>query len=156
MIFVECKADEKLVKILIRGYPIKIRHSGNKSGVIKRLIKDENNVGMIDEDPGKPIPKSFNEKFQLFKEYNEFNLKLFQEPKKNNLIVQICPRLEEWIIDACYKSRINLNEYKLPNDPMRLHSIINVHPNKIEKLLKTLKNSMQLKRLKKIFINFHS
>jgi len=50
MIFIECKPDAELVKIL--GIPRKeIHYVGGKSEVCKRLRKFENQKELVDEDP---------------------------------------------------------------------------------------------------------
>ena len=51
MIFVECKPDRTLIQFLLEHFPAEIVHSGSKPGVCKKLEKNQNCIGLIDEDP---------------------------------------------------------------------------------------------------------
>jgi len=134
MIYVECKPDY----ILIRNLQIpkhKIIHAGNKSKVCKRLMKTNNSIGIIDEDPGSIQPSYIKQLIQI---YNNQGIKKLYDKNRGNIIILLCPRLEEWIIKAAKNAGINLNKYNLPDNGYLLHKIVNININKFEKLVKEL------------------
>ena len=138
MVFVvECKPDRKLVKSLIPRR--RIVHAGNKSGVLRRLTRNyENSIGLIDQDPASHQPPDLG-KFREIRSDTSNKLRVLYFDRKRNFIVILCPKLENWIIEASHEANINISEYKLPDDPDELHRIINLNLDKFEKLVSKLK-----------------
>jgi len=99
MIFVECKPDWTLVKVLIEEFPTNIIHSGNKSGVCKRLGKSNNCVGLVDEDP-RSIQPSFLEHLDLEYELDELQIQVKNDNETKNRLIILKPKIEEWIIET--------------------------------------------------------
>ncbi len=59
----ECEPDEVLVRSL--GVPKKkIRHVHSKGNVCRRLLKNKNSVGVVDEDP-ESVQPSYIQKFRV-------------------------------------------------------------------------------------------
>ena len=154
MILVECKPDKELVKMLIsKKIDLKkITHGRNKSEIIKMLIKrgEKYKIGIIDEDPGGTVPRVFN-KYQLVKKYN-IDVDEYRISASNNVLLILKPRLEEWFLKISKKSKLRLKDYKLPEDPDRLHKIINANLKKFEKALRKLLElkSKELLKIKEI------
>jgi len=141
-ILVECNPDKLLVKKL--GVPKKsIIHAGSKSEVCKRLEKKmTNSVGLIDEDPFSVQPR-YIRKLKVLENPQRFGIKVLFDEEKNNSIIVLSPRLEEWIIEASREARIDLEKYKLPRDGNTLHKVINSNLSKFENLLDELINKSE-------------
>lgn len=144
MIYLECDADEVLVKAL--GVSRReIKHSSDKGDVCNRLEKNRNSKGLVDEDPGSPRPR-YIEKLKLFSHESEIKV-LYDEKNQNHLIV-LCPRLEEWVLKAVKEVRADIGDYSLPNDADKLHEVINVKLRNFVDLLEDIKKrSRMLKTL---------
>lgn len=158
MIIVECNPDELLVKKLIPEISKEeYSHGGNKTGVIKRLIKrnaGEGFVGIIDKDPGDSPPGYFSE-YKLVEEIEKYDIELYETSNKTKLIV-LYPNLEGWIIKAAHFSHILLKDFNLPDDEDELHEIINANLKEFEKLVDRLKNENKyLDNLRKILLETH-
>jgi len=152
MIFVECKPDEILVKKLISSKKKQIIHAGNVSEVCKRLQKTKNSIGLIDEDPGKIWPPYKEQLLRNAKIEEKCGIKVVYDKERNNYLILLCPRLEEWICKVVKDAKISLNKFGLPDDPEKLHETINANLDKFEKLLNDilLKNIPSIVGLKKI------
>jgi len=122
IVCVECDADYELVKKLMNCS--EIIHSGNKSGVVKNLVeKYENSLGLIDEDPSSANPKALD-RFIEIENNNRYGISVKRYTRKNNYIIELKPRLEEWIVHAAKLNKIKLQPYGLPEDGSYLHSVI--------------------------------
>ena len=141
MHIVECDADVTLVSTLASISRRRIFHAGGKSQVLRKLIrKYTDSIGMVDQDPNSVQPRKF---IQTFTEINyphldRNKLKILHHNQRNNRLIVLCPRLEEWIIAASREANINLSRYNLPNNPNQLHAIINIKLNQFQRLVKDL------------------
>jgi hypothetical protein len=119
-VLVECNADEAVLRIL--GLPRKqLLHFGGKYELVKKLKERAHDVGMIDEDPGKGQPKDLSSYRQ--KDSAEGIHLLIRQCRGGQRLVVICPKMEDWLIARAKSSGIRPEDYGLPNDPDRLHSI---------------------------------
>ncbi len=94
-------------------------------------------LGWIDQDPtanhhpyykamcAKPV----SDKLGLMYCYNN---------KRNNKLIIVKPKLEDWIIGIAHSKGINLEDYELSNDPDELHKLINFRISKFQELLHKL------------------
>ncbi|MGB8781415.1 MAG: hypothetical protein WCD81_12305 [Candidatus Bathyarchaeia archaeon] len=135
----ECKADLTLLSIL--GVPTeRIEHAGNKSGVVRKLIRGvrhtnyENSVGMVDEDP-RSLQLPDLKKFQATEIDEAHKIRLLQYRWLNNHLLILCPRLEEWIVEASREAGTSPSLYDLPDNPVALHELINLNVRNFERLL---------------------
>ena len=134
MLYVECYPETTLAKML--GIPRKkITHASGKGDVCKKLSKNRNSKGLIDEDPYSTQP-NYLKRLELLAEEND--VKLLIDNKNRNQTVVICPKLEDWIITATKEVGTDLRDFGLPNDPYELHKIIHLRLDKFERLLKAL------------------
>lgn len=117
IIIVECNPDELLVRLL--GFT-KIKHGGGKGKVLKKVRDNPGSIGIIDEDPDSNQPKERTEYF-LQESVAKVRL-LVNKHDESKKIIQISPRLEEWILNRARQNRINPMDFGLPNDPNELHS----------------------------------
>ena len=119
-VLVECDADEVLLRAL--GLPRKqLLHFGGKYELVKKLKDRAHDIGMIDEDPGKGEPKDLSSYRQT--DSGEGLLFLIRQGSGGQRLVVICPKLEDWLIARAKSSGIRPEDYGLPSDPDRLHSI---------------------------------
>lgn len=110
----ECYLDTALVEVLLnRGNAV--THSKGNSSVIAKMNKmlDSFAVGIIDQD--KVVLKDLAQ-FKIEERLSKQYLKLFKHPKRQHYIIQICPAIEEWIINQCEKGNIIPSDHGLPND----------------------------------------
>jgi len=150
MYLVECKPDTVLIKTLTLTSRKNIEHAGNKSELLKKLTERyDNSKGIMDEDPWSIQPPNL-QKFKEKQDITRHNLKILHQTSKNNTLIVMRPRLEEWILEAAREANTNLEKYNLPNDATRLHEQINIKIDKLEELLIDLKQkSKRFKILKK-------
>jgi hypothetical protein len=134
---VECLPDEALLKKL--GFTRKqITHHGGKSRVFAELSKKNDQFAMVDEDPGKASPP-YHRKLILKKE--KYGISYFRDAKRNNTVLILKEKLEDWILDISKKDKIDVADFGLPARPNDLHDIINYKLSAFEKLLDKLKQN---------------
>ena len=119
MIYLECYADEALVK----SFGItskKIKHAFSKGEVCNMLRKTNDNIGIVDEDPN--AGKSSYEKQMLQRIiYEDEKLIFCEDTNSGNRLILIRPRLEEFILRIAMENRFSLESYRLSSAPKRLH-----------------------------------
>jgi hypothetical protein len=140
MIYLECKADQTLVRALTRLPGREISHERNKSEVAKSLSETRNALGMVDEDPTAPTQPPYLTRMRTLRDMRDSGLKVLIDTSRGNRVVVLCPRLEDWIIRAAQEADIDLthSRYNLPNTARRLHGEINIDLRKFERLLQDL------------------
>ena len=153
MLFVECKPDYSLATLLSSK---KVEHAGNKSGVIKKLVRGsgmqnfENSTGMVDEDPLSSQNPDLNQ-FTELERLNKAKIKVLYYRWLNNSLIVLCPRLEEWIIAAAREAQIRLRDYDLPDSPATLHEVINLRTDRFEDLVESLRDrSARVRELQRL------
>ena len=119
-ILVECYPDETLLRLL--GVSRKqVRHERCKGEVVKRILKFDCATGLIDEDPSSAQPRDLDN-YKQVQAAEELHL-LTRRDDKNKRLIIVCPRLEDWLIQRAKASGIRPEDYGLPSDPDKLHSI---------------------------------
>jgi len=117
IIIVECNPDEFLVKLL--GFT-KIKHGGGKGKVLKKVRDNPGSIGIIDEDPDSNQPK---ERKEYIEQECVAEVKLLiNKQDRNRMVIQISPRLEEWILNRARQNHLNPIKFGLPNDANELHT----------------------------------
>ncbi|MDL1956249.1 MAG: hypothetical protein LWW95_04240 [Candidatus Desulfofervidus auxilii] len=150
MIYVECDPDFVLVKSITNISKREIIHEGGKGNVCKKLKKNQNSKGLVDEDPISSQPK-YVEKMKVEENFSAHGIKVLYDNSNNNYLFVLCPRLEEWILRATKEAKIDIKKYGLPNDAEKLHKIINIRIDKFERLIEDLKEkSKMVKTLRKL------
>ena len=149
MIYVECKPDGILVRHLTGLPKRQVSHEiQGKGEVCNRLTRNRGLVAMVDEDPGATQP-TYMTHLTLSDENVQLGLKLYRDASRDNRIVVLCPRLEEWLLRAAGDSGLSMNTYGLPNRANTLHSVINLDERKIQRLLSDLDHA-QSPRLREL------
>jgi len=149
MIFVECKPDRVLVWSITGISKRRIRHAGNKPRVCKELERRRNCRGLVNEDPWSVQP-SYLRRMVIVEDLSSFGIKILYDESRGNCLVVLCPRLEEWVLEAVREAKIDLRRYGLPRDVDRFHREINVGLVKFERLISDLKgHSERIEKLRK-------
>jgi hypothetical protein len=117
---IECNNDESLMNLLGISKKI-IKHSGNKTRVIKHVLKNEKTIGIIDEDPDSYEVDLTG--FKLIKTYPS-EIDLLQKRGSKNLLIILKPELEPWILKAGRIAKIMPKDYKLPEDPEKFKLVM--------------------------------
>lgn len=151
MIFIECKPDEALLKSL--GVTKKrVDHRGNKPEVCKALEKNNNSKGLIDEDPWSVQPSYMDRLYITQNLKEDMGIVVFSD-EKENIVIMLCPRLEEWILSVAKECKVDIRKYGLPDDPEKLHGVVNLNLKKFHVLLDDLKSkSKTLNSLREIIM----
>ncbi len=147
MIHLECYNDQILVQAF--GFVKKsITHSGDKGKVCNDLNDSIDSIGLIDEDPDSAQPKYVN-KCEIIK--SELDIVIRLHKKKKNILIILCPRLEEWVLQTARESHVDITQYNLPDNPKELHSISKQQRNRLLQFIQVAKgNSPRLKLLGKL------
>ncbi|MBN2316192.1 MAG: hypothetical protein JXM79_19855 [Sedimentisphaerales bacterium] len=88
---------------------------------MKRVLKFDCAVGLIDEDPSSAQPRDLNNYKQV---QAAAGLRLLaRRDDKNKKLILVCPRLEDWLIHRARLLGVKPEDYGLPDDPKRLHAI---------------------------------
>ena len=138
MIYVECKPDGILVRHLTGLPKRQVAHEARGRGAVCNRLKNDNNVAaMVDEDPGTARPIYLTD-LALSNENVQLGLNLYRDRSRNNRVVALYPKLEDWLLRAAADSDLSMNDYGLPNRANELHSVINLDERKIQRLLADL------------------
>ena len=134
-LFVECKPDEALALAL--GLASRaIEHGTNKVGVCAQLARRAGISGMVDEDPqSQPMPY-----LQRLKEASHSHgVRLLLDEQRNNRVIVLCPRLEEWLVATARDSGLKMTDFGFSSDNgVQLHGEINHRLGSVTRLAKTL------------------
>ena len=138
MIYVECKPDGILVRHLTGLPKRQVAHEAKgKGGVCNKLMRNRDLVGMVDEDPGTARP-TYMTHLALSDENVQLGLKLYSDASRNNRVVALYPKLEDWLLRAAADSELSMTAYGLPDRAKPLHDVINLDERKIQRLLADL------------------
>ncbi len=139
MIIVECYSDTTLVECLTSVPRQYINHEmRGKSGVCKQLADRVNCKGLVDEDPN-AAEHPYEKQGLLISGYAQYGIKLLQFPSQSNELVVLCPKLEDWVLATAQAAGIDVTRHGLPNDPNKLHRVIDDRLPKFRILLNMLK-----------------
>jgi hypothetical protein len=119
-VLVECYPDEALLHAI--GVPRKqLRHERCKGEIVKKVLKLDGAIGIIDEDPASAQPRDLSNYEEV--EAAEGLRLLARRGSATRRLIVVCPRLEEWLIERARMSGVKPSDYKLPDNAKRLHSI---------------------------------
>lgn len=120
MIIVECYRDRALVLDGMHFTPDQVRHAHSKGLVLSALDKvGSQAAGVVDKDPGAgehPSMKQYEEKAVE----GEIRL-LIGKDDNGKRVIEISPRLEDWLYGIAERNRISPEEFGLPANPEKLH-----------------------------------
>lgn len=148
MHIVECDSDVVLVSELASISRKNIMHAYGKHRVLRRLIyKDTDSIGIVDQDPLRPQPVKFLQRFSRNQYFSAHKLEILRYEKRSNSLIMLYPKLEDWVLEAAKSSGIRLRNYNLPSNPDELHEIINFKLNRFRQLVHDLKQSSERIRI---------
>jgi hypothetical protein len=132
-VHVECIPDELLVSKL--GFHRKmITHHQGRSRIFFALSKVDNQLAMVDEDP-ESGRSNLEKSLKFIDEYE--GIRHFAD-KLGNKICILQGKIEDWIINASKKQKINLSDFGLPEKAHDLHDVILHRLSKFESLIDEL------------------
>jgi hypothetical protein len=140
----ECFIDTNLVETLVptkKGY----NHQTGCFKVVeliqnRKQLKEGFALGIIDED--KRIVKYASE-FELIVEATQ--LKLLKHPKKNHYLIYIVPAVEKWILKNAEEVGLNLEDWGLPNDFLKLQDYTKIKTSRYDVKFKQIFKQLQKK-----------
>ncbi|MBW7990702.1 MAG: hypothetical protein FVQ84_11895 [Planctomycetes bacterium] len=120
-VLVECNADEIVLRNI--GVPKKqLFHFGGKDKLINRLRNLPGAIGVVDEDPASIQHPDLKASYRQAESAEGLRL-LARQGSGCQRLVMICPKLEDWLIQRARLLEIRPEDYGLPSDPDKLHSI---------------------------------
>ena len=154
MYLVECNPDQVLVSSLTSVSRKRIRHMGGKSELIKAFcVHYSNSKGMVDDDPNSVQPPQLRD-LQQGEDLSDYGLKVLHQASRSNLLIILCPRLEEWLLAAAGETAMDPVNLGLSSDPASLHRQINFRLSSFERFVKELQvESERVKRLGDLLMN---
>ncbi len=146
MICVECDSDEAFACALGVAKNI-LNHASGKGSACNLLLKKRGWVAVLDEDPLSAQP-SYLRRLPIKKEENGF--RLLEDEKNKHLVVLLCPRLEEWILQTAKSSGIQVSIFGLPSNADGLHEALarrQVREYNLPRMLSALMQNSRIKSL---------
>lgn len=134
-LFVECKPDETLAFAL--GVARRdIEHALGRSSVCAQLSRRTGVTGMIDEDPD-TAPQHYLK--NLTEQSWEHSVRLLFDKERNNRIVVLSPRLEEWLVQTAKNAGLKMTNFGFESDNgLQLHAEINQRLGSLQRLIEAL------------------
>jgi len=123
MIVVEGYSDKALVEDM--GFPGKqIKIGRDKGKVLESVRKGQAAIGIIDEDPDSGQPHDLR---NYIEKDSRHTIKLLaRKDDGSKMLIQISPRLEDWLYSRARQNRIDPKDFGLPKYPEDLHKILRV------------------------------
>ena len=123
MIVVEGYSDKALVADM--GFPRKqIKIGRDKGRVLESGRNGQAAIGIIDEDPDSGQPSDLK---KYIKKDSRHTIKLLVwKDDDSKRLIQISPRLEDWLYSRALQNQISPRSFGLPKYPEDLHKILHV------------------------------
>ena len=123
MIYVECRSDTVMARSLAAG--VEVQHLFGTSRVCHKLMEQTDCKGMVDEGEGVKHPYIKELKATgMIKEQPRCDLIVCEDKSRNNRLILVRPRLEEWIIETAHSVSLDPLRYRLPDQPDQLHDTL--------------------------------
>jgi len=150
IIAVECKPDRELAQWVLKKINIRTRiihraHKGGKGMVLDLVRKTPGVLAIIDEDPGAPRHPLYAE---LKLMYCSRYLNVYEYAKNNNIILELRPRLEGWLLAIMRETKQRTIRVE---DEDSLHLKLSVKPKRIIEVLERAQDKSRI--LKELIAN---
>jgi hypothetical protein len=122
VILVECNPDEYILTALAIPKS-SIRHETGKGEILQKIKRGKANKALIDQDPNSNQPGELLN--YVIVEENEYTA-LLKDRDRQNSVVMVKPRLEEWLLQRAKANRIDPANFDLPREGNALHKMIHV------------------------------
>lgn len=152
MIVIECFSDEALVHAL--GVSVKPIHESGKGSVVNRLMEETIAIGLVDEDPGANQPAKLKNGFISCETYGSLR-RLVQKGNPRQQIIELCPRLEDWLLARARAKGVNPADFGVPVTAQELHGKRCNQLPRFRDFLDSLANDEEVARLR-YWLNPHS
>jgi len=122
---------------------------------LKRVGDNPGAIGIIDEDPDSGQPKERNKYFET-ESGSQIKL-LIKKDDESKKVIQICPRLEEWILNLARQNHIKPTTFGLSDDPRGLRIPHIEKKQNFREFMKELikKDDVEIKILKKWLLGYN-
>ena len=87
----------------------------------------------------------------LVKDDRQSDIKIYRD-SKYNLLVVLCPVLEEWVLKTAKLANVKMGDFNLPDKANKFHKMINLSLPNYEKLLERLIDSKRISSLRSILL----
>lgn len=138
---VECNADAALVKCLVSVPKRDVIHAPGKGGVRKQLEENwADSKGLVDEDPGAGRLRLGRQWVRVSRRsIASSDIKYFYDASRNNHLIVLCPRLEDWILKTAEIAKIDVTRHGfLSNNPNDFRKIVYLRVDKFRLLVRIL------------------
>lgn len=134
MLLVECTPDETIARKL-GCHRRACLHLNDKGRVCRRMQRLMAIKGLVDEDPGAAQPGYIN---SLVVSSDEHDICCLDDRPRQNRLIILRPRLEEWLIRTSYAAGVAMDEFGLSLRGNELHREIISRIPALERLLDKL------------------
>ncbi len=90
---------------------------------------------------------SYVENMKVITDLPRYELRVLHDQPKDNYLIVLCPRLEDWVLKTAQEANIDVEIYGLPHDAEKLRRVINSNLDKFERLVRDLKDCSKMKTL---------
>jgi hypothetical protein len=139
MIYIECDADEVLIRELGFGRKQFI-HEGGKFEICNRLQKVQDSIGLIEYDSGQSNPPYLN-KCTLLEKSQKNGIEIYLHKNSGNKLLVIHNDLEDWIIKISNSNGVNVSDFGLEDNRDRMHRMM---PGKINNFKRLVAHLVQI------------
>jgi len=149
MVYFECDNDGALLDFFSIARADK-KHTNSKGNVCNKVSNNTGVIGLVDEDPLTRQPGYISSLGNPVS--YKHDIKVFSDNAKNNQIVMICPRLEEWLYNVARQNGIDPTSFGLPAKADDLHKEeLRKVKTKLNQFLKALEKTNEFRHLKSLF-----
>ncbi len=136
-ILVECESDMILVQVagVDRRY---VEHARGKGNICRKAQRFSGMIALMDEDPWSTQPKYIEHLLSSQKVQKQHDILLLHDTQRDNRIILLSPRLEEWVIKSAHAVHVKLETYNLPSSANALHRLVNQRLHNWKSLLQDL------------------
>lgn len=153
MIVIECFSDEALVRALCFSTK-SIHHESGKGSVVNRVMKEACAIGLVDADPGANQPAKRKNWFISCEACGSLR-RLEQKENARQQIIELCPRLEDWLLARARAKGVNPADFGVPMTAQELHGKRCNQLPRFRDFLDSLANDEEMTRLR-YWLNSHS
>jgi hypothetical protein len=123
--------------------------------VLRELTEEYTNAfGLVDEDPGSTPPPKIR-RFTQERQLPAYSYRILHDESRNNNLVALYPRLEEWVLNVCRVNDIDVTRFRLPSNSSILKNIINYRIPQLKSLLEELNDTEHFNSLRTTLTSGH-
>ena len=147
-IIAEREPDSVPVQALINTRTV---HASGKGEAVKKLFKGPASKALIGQDPDSPQPRQLTQRPHTTTTATGTGITILNYGAKK--VIELMPRLEEWILETCRRAGVDIQRFGLPANPAQLHDELKTNPSKLKKLLPAIQDTPRILALKNALKN---